>query len=248
LVRAGLLAVTLLAAFLWMKDLGFTPSRGERIGPQVRTLLHSSLRYGLGQPAVRWVMLAAFCTGGVGIYGFYAAQPFLLQLYGDSHAFGLSGLTAAIVAGAQILAGLAAPQIRRMFARRTHVLIASSLAIALCLWAMSNVSTVVLAIGVLALWSFSMWVTMPLRQTYLNGLIPSAQRATVLSFDNLMISAGGVLAQPGLGRVADLRGYPFSYFVAALVQLTSLPFLLLARRENAPSDPTESDDDVSVTS
>jgi hypothetical protein len=73
----------------------------------------------------------------------------------------------------------------------------------------------------------------------LNGLIPSEQRATVLSFDNLMGSAGGVATQPALGRVADVFGYPFSYLVSAAIQVAALPFLVLARRENEPSDRIE---------
>jgi MFS family permease len=81
---------------------------------------------------------------------------------------------------------------------------------------------------------------MPARQAFLNGLIPSSQRATVLSFDNLMGSAGGVVAQPALGRVADVFGYPASYLASALIELVGLPFLLLARRESAPSDLIES--------
>ncbi len=43
----------------------------------------------------------------------------------------------------------------------------------------------------------------PVRQAFLNGLIPSAQRATVLSSDNLLASAGGVVVQPALGKVVD---------------------------------------------
>jgi hypothetical protein len=66
----------------------------------------------------------------------------------------------------------------------------------------------------------------------------------VLSFDNLMTSAGAAAAQPLLGRIADARGYPFAYLVSAFVQLTALPFLLLARRSNAASDPIASGDEV----
>jgi MFS family permease len=77
----------------------------------------------------------------------------------------------------------------------------------------------------------------PLRQAFINGVIPSEQRATVLSFDSLMASAGGVVAQPGLGRVADLFGYPASYLAAAGVQALAVPFVLLAWREHAGSDP-----------
>jgi hypothetical protein len=80
---------------------------------------------------------------------------------------------------------------------------------------------------------------MPIRQAYINGIIPSQQRATVLSFDSLMASASGVVAQPALGRVADLGGYPQAYVVGAAVQLTALPFLYLACRENAESDVLE---------
>ena len=54
-----------------------------------------------------------------------------------------------------------------------------------------------------------------------------------------MGSAGGVVAQPILGRVADVSTYATSYLVSAGIQLAALPFVLLARRENAPSDPID---------
>ena len=61
-------------------------------------------------PAVKWLMVAALFSGGVGIYAFYALQPYLLELYGDPNAYSIAGLVAAIVAGAQILGGIAAPR------------------------------------------------------------------------------------------------------------------------------------------
>ena len=94
-----------------------------------------------------------------------------------------------------------------------------------------------IALILLAVWCLTFAVQGPLRQAYVNGLIPSAQRATVLSFDNLMGSAGGVVAQPALGRVADLSGYGASYVVSAFIQAAAIPFVFLARRERASSDP-----------
>jgi hypothetical protein len=62
-----------------------------------------------------------------------------------------------------------------------------------------------------------------------------------------MGSAGGVVAQPVLGRVADVNGYCPSYLVSAAIQALALPFVVLARRENAPSDPiTELEDAADV--
>ena len=58
-------------------------------------------------------MLAAPFAAGVGIYAFYALQPYLLELWGDPEAYAVAGLAAAIVAGSQILGGYAAPRIRR---------------------------------------------------------------------------------------------------------------------------------------
>ena len=68
-------------------------------------------------------MLAAPFTAGVGIFAFYALQPYLLQLYGDPTAYGVAGIAAAVVAGAQIVGGLIVTRVRRLFRRRTDALL-----------------------------------------------------------------------------------------------------------------------------
>ena len=93
------------------------------------------------------------------------------------------------------------------------------------------------AIVLLAAWCMVFAVAGPMRQAFMNGLIPTEQRATVLSFDNLMGSAGGVVTQPALGRVADVWSYGTSYVVGAAISALSIPFIVLARREHAASDP-----------
>jgi MFS family permease len=236
IIRSGLLGLTLVAAFLWMKDLGFTPDRSKGVVAETRRVIRESIDSGWRNPPVRWLMLGALFTGGVDIFAFYALQPYLLQLYGDPGAFGIAGLAAAIVAGAQMVAGLLVPRLRLLFRRRTHTLIVSSLIGCGCLAGLGLTSSFPVAVALLVLWGLTFSVGMPIRQAYINGIIPSQQRATVLSFDSLMDSAGGVVAQPALGRVADLFGYSRAYIVSAAVQLTAVPFLGLARRENAASD------------
>lgn len=84
--------------------------------------------------------------------------------------------------------------------------------------------------------------SLPVKSAYLNGLIPSAQRATVLSTDNLLGSASAVGIQPALAKTADVWSYGTSYVVGAAVELLAVPFLLLARRGKAKSDPFTSKD------
>jgi hypothetical protein len=76
----------------------------------------------------------------------------------------------------------------------------------------------------------------PVRQGDLNALIPSEQRATVLSFDSLFGSTGGVVTQPLLGKAADVWGYPVSYILSAAFQVIAIPFTWLANRERADAD------------
>jgi MFS family permease len=111
-----------------------------------------------------------------------------------------------------------------------------------CLALIGQTTSFPFAIAALVVWGLTFSAVTPVRQAFLNGLIPSAQRATVLSFDNLMGSAGGVVSQPALGRAADVFGYPFSYLLCAMIALLALPFLALARREDVPSDALSRDE------
>ena len=99
------------------------------------------------------------------------------------------------------------------------------------------------AIVLLMLWGLVFATVMPVRQAFVNGLIPSDQRATVLSFDSLMGSAGGVVLQPILGRAADAWGYPASYLASAAIQGMAVPLMSFARRERAASDPLSGADE-----
>jgi MFS family permease len=235
--RAAMLGVTLLVALRFMRDLGFTPQRDVTPVKAVKTVVNGAVENGLRNRPVRWLMLAGPFSAGVGIYAFYAFQPYLLQLYGDPNAYGIAGLAAAIVAGAQIVGGLLVNRVRRLFRRRTDALILGSLMTVGLLGTIGLTSSFVLALVLLTSWCLVFAMVSPLRQAFVNGLIPSDQRATVLSFDNLLASSGGVVAQPALGRVADLYGYAASYVVSGVVEALAVPFVFLARRENASSDP-----------
>jgi MFS family permease len=236
ILRALLLAINFMLAFMLMIDLGFKPTRGKHPFKEAGKIVAGSIKHGLRNPPVRWIMLAAPFTGGVTIYAFYAMQPYLLELYGDQKAYGVAGLAAAIVAGAQIAGGLLVPHIGRIFRRRTSMLLTCEVISVLVLGIVGFVPNFWVAVTLLILWGLMFAVVMPVRQAYLNALIPSEQRATVLSFDSLFGSAGGVVIQPILGKAADVWSYPVSYVFSAAFQALAVPFTWLARNEKAKPD------------
>ena len=235
-LRAIVLGMMFAVAFVLMRDIGFTPKRDARPMAEIRNIASKSIEFGWRVPAVKYLMLAAPFTGGVGIYVFYALQPYLLDLYGDPTAYGIAGLVAAIIAGSQILGGLAAPRIRRIFRLRTSALIAAAGLSTLCLVGIGLIENFWAVIGFIVVWGLLFAATLPIRQAYLNGMIPSEQRATIISFDSLMNSTGGVVAQPLLGRAADVWGYPASYLLSAGISAFALPFFAKSRAQKNPAD------------
>jgi MFS family permease len=254
-LRAILLGVAMLAAFVFMRDLGFTPKTGVSTRTAVKDIARGSIDGGLRNRPVRWMMLAAPFTGGVGFYAFYAMQPYLLELYGQTGAYGIAGLAAAIVAGAQIIGGLSVPIARRYFSLRTNVVLLavaleSVLLVAIAIvgfnYSGTGLGAFFMVLGLLVAWALVSAIAGPIRQAFLNGLIASEQRATVLSFDSLMGSIGGTVVQPAMGRVADVSGYAASYLVSGAISALAVPFIFLARREKAPSDPIDQSETIAA--
>ncbi|MDQ0238558.1 MFS family permease [Arthrobacter bambusae] len=236
LIRVGVLLAMFVVAFLLMHDVGFTPERSAHPLKATRAVLDASIENGLKNPPVRYVMLAAPFSAGVGIYVFYALQPYLLQLFGDPRAYSVAGLAAAIVAGAQVVGGWLAPRIRRLVRKRTTVLILSGVVSASILVVLGFTNVFWVALALLTFWAMVDSAATPVRQAYVNDMIPSKQRATVLSFDSLMGSSGGVVVQPLLGRAADVYGYSASLAISGVIELIAVPFLLASRRQGSLAD------------
>jgi len=243
-LRAVVLVVMFVAAFLLMRDLGFTPERGKRVVDEMRQIVSDSVAFGWRVPAVKWLMVEALFAGGVGIYAFYALQPYLLELWGDPEAYQIAGLVAAIVAGAQIAGGFVAPWIRRLFHRRTSALIVIAVLNVATLGAIALADSFWAVTSLIACWGLLFAASMPIRQAYLNGLIPSRQRATILSFNSLASSTGGVWAQPVLGRAADVWSYPASYALSAGIAALAVPPLVLSRAQDTEADAMRSAPDT----
>lgn len=235
-LRALILVAMFFLAATMMRDLGFKPVAHSSALRAMRRVLSASLTHGFKKPPVRWLMLASPFTAGVGIYAFYALQPYLLELYGDNQAYGIAGLAAAIVASSQIIGGYLAPRIRGLFRKRTTALMIGTAIGALSLLSLWLVSNFWLALALIVVWGLLFAATAPIHRAYLNGMIPSKQRATVLSFESLMGNSGGVFIQPALGKSADVWSYGTSFALGGVIQALALPFLFASRAQRSKAD------------
>ena len=236
ILRAAAFAVVTFVAYVAMRDIGFTPKKPEKAFREMKKILAASIEYGYKTRPVRWVIMTNLFLYSVSFYVFYAAQPHLLNLFGDSGAYSVAGLVAALVAGSQVIGGMFAGRVLRLFKYRTMALMtATSLGVfaLLLVWQTGNFYLAILGF---VIWALSFAMSYPVYQSYINGLIPSSQRATILSFSSMVGSVGGTVTQPLLGRVADVYSYGQSFLASAILQALSLPFYFKARAEHAASD------------
>jgi MFS family permease len=240
--RSVLLLAVIWGAYRWMHDLGFEPRKADSVREEVAGIVRDSITHGIKNPPIRMFMLGAPFAMGVGIWVFYAFQPYLLELFGDPGAAYLAGIAAAIFATAQIVGGTIVGKVRRLFRSRTSIIIVEALLGAAALVAVGLAALLEAPLGfwvaivLLAVTALLWAVSGPMQQAYMNEVIPSQQRATVLSFASLMGSAGGVVVQPALGRVADVFSLGTGYVVAGLLYAIRLPFIVAVKRMGLDAD------------
>lgn len=242
LVRSLMLVAVIITAYVEMHDIGYTPVRSGSIREEANAILKASITHGLGNRPVRMFMFSAPFAMGIGVWVFYAFQPYLLELFGDPNAFYLSGIAAAVFAIAQMIGGASVNWVRRHVETRTGVILTQVGLATLALIGVGAAQMLDIPIGfwvaiiLLAIYAMGWALSGPIQQAFINGCIPSQQRATVLSFQSLMSSAGGVVSQPALGRVADVYSLGTGYVVAGVLTAAQLPFIWVVRRMGLGAD------------
>lgn len=193
------------------------------------------MQYGWHRRSIRLMMMMAFLQGAFMLWGFYAWQPYLLKLWGQDSVW-LSGLIAALNAlagffGAAWVGKLAT----RLNQRSTAILLGLSLqsVCALILGISSNFWVAAFALIVMMAATGFM---APMRQAYLNQLIPSDKRATVLSFDSLVSNAGATVGGPALGYVDKTMGTAHGYLIGSILLVLGIPMVFRLRSFNDPED------------
>jgi MFS family permease len=236
-VRAALLAAVFVAGLRMMHDIGFTPRATSlaALPAELRRTLDEGLGFGWRTRRVRLLMLVALVQGVFTMWGFYAWQPYFLELLGRD-AVWVAGIVAALAAVATIGGNALVSFLTRFCGRRTTLLLAATATLAVTAAGIGLAGSFWPALILLLLLSAADGVGMPVQQAYLHQVIPSAQRATVASSVSLVGSAGGIAGQLGLGYVARAQSVAAGYVVGGLAMLAALPPLLVLRRMGGQPD------------
>jgi MFS family permease len=124
----------------------------------------------------------------------------------------------------------------RFCGKRTTLLVASAGVLAVASAGVGIVDSFWPAVVLLLVAIGAVGVGTPVQQAYLHDVVPSSQRATVVSSVSLVSSAGGIGGQLGLGYLSRAQSVAAGYVTGGLVTLLALPPLLALRRMRAPAD------------
>ncbi len=235
--RAGLLAVVFVVAFFTMHDIGFTP-RAMKLADmprEMKQVAEASIAFGWHQTSVRLLVIASFIHSILLFWGFYAWQPYFLGLLGEDLPW-VAGVIAALVSLAIIVGNSLVEWFTRFCGRRTTLLLWAAVIQTVAALGVGLAGSFWLAVALYLVVMGTWGVWTPVKQAYLHQLVPSEQRATVISFDSLVASGGSVLGQTALGRLSQTHSIAAGYVVGGLTTVLIWPVLVLLRRRNDAAD------------
>ena len=237
LVRAGLLFVLFGFATAGMRDLGFEPRSVtlSQVPAEAASLARAGIGFGWRQPSLRLLMVATAVQMGFFGWAWYAWQPYFLELL-ERDVVWVSGVVAALLALSMIVGNAIVQIVTRWCGRRSTLFLWSAVVFTAAVIGVGAADSFPLALALLLLAGVTMGVQGPVRQAFVHEVVPSQQRATVVSFDSMLSGGGGVIGQASLGVLSERRGFSAGYVIGGLVTVAAIPLLALMRRENDPAD------------
>lgn len=235
--RAALLVAVFVVAYVVMFDVGFEPRRvsASELPGEVARNARAGVAYGWAQPSLRPLMLASCVQVGFFTWAFYAAQPYMLDLL-ESDAVWVAGLVTAAIALSTIAGNQLVEVLSRRCGRRTTLLLGAAAVETGAAVALGLVSSAWAALPALLLVTAASGVTSPVRQAYIHQVVPTRQRATVVSFDSMISNTGGVGGQLGLGALGEARSIGAAFVVGGIVTGLALPLLARVRAVGGAAD------------
>jgi predicted MFS family arabinose efflux permease len=229
-LRAGLLLPVFAIAVVAMQDRGFVgrPLTRATVLHEVSSVARASTQYGWRHRPVRLLMLVSFFQTGFFIWGWYAWQPYFLDLLGRDEIW-ITGVISAAIALSMIVGNTLVGPLGRVASRRSSILLGAAVVESAAAVGVGLAGSFPWAMGLLVVFGIAVGTTAPVKQAFLHESIPSEQRATLVSFDSLVGNLGSVGGQVGLGFVARERGIGEGYVLGGLATAVAVPVLLVLR-------------------
>lgn len=243
-VRAVLIAVCFVIVLLMVRDEGFEkrPLHLGNFAAETRRIFDAGVRFGWRSRVIRPMMWVSALGGVFFFYGFYAWQPYVLELLGDESMVWVLGVAQAAFSAA----GIAGNVLVGRLAGRSGVPRDSARILEWCAWGNAAIALAIAAVGFSGLASgwipagiaIALWVGYglifgiagPVRMAFINEHIPGSERATVLSLDAFFGDAGGAVGQPALGWLSDRYSIKVAWALGSLALLAVAPLYQVAGR------------------
>jgi MFS family permease len=237
LTRAGMLGLVFIFSYLNMQDIGFTPIKTgwKSLPGEMRKIAKASITHGWNQNEVRLLILAGVVNATVLAWGFHAWQPYFLDLLGREVTW-VAGVIAALISVFTILGNSVVEWFSKFCGRRTTLLLWAAGVSAVTIVGVGLTGSFWVAVGLYFLSMGAYGVMTPVKQAYLHQVIPSEQRATVISFDSLLASGGSMIGQGGLGYLAQIRSISSGYVTGGVTTILAIPILFALRRLDKTTD------------
>lgn len=237
LVRSGLLVVLFGLAYFGMHDVGFAPQHVSlrQVPAAAGRVASDGVRFGWRQRSLRLLMVAGAIQGGFFFWAWYAWQPYFLELL-DSDAVWVAGVVAALLAISMMIGNALVELVMRWCGRRTTLFLWTGAVYSIALVGVGVVDAFLPALILLFVGGVAMGVQIPVSQAFIHQVVPTAQRATVVSFGSMISGIGGIAGQTGLGVLSERDGFSAGYVVGGAVTVLAIPLLWAVRREADSAD------------
>jgi MFS family permease len=237
LVRSVLLLAAFVIGYRAMHDTGFTVRavQWSEVPKEMARVGRESLQFGWREPHARLAILAGAFPAVVIAWGYHAWQPYFLQLLGMTDVRVL-GVVAAAVSLAMAGGSWLVERLTRFCGHRTTLLLSAAVVHAGATVAVGLTSSFWVAVSLYLVAMAAIGVFTPVNQAYLHAVIPSEQRATVLSLNSLAASVGSMGGQGGLGWLAASRSLGSGYIAGGIVAAFAIPWIIAMRRLGGAAD------------
>ena len=199
-------AITFLAIPLCLSLVEPSKHRNAGSGEELRKL-PAILRYAMHEhPQVKWLIVYASFLGASTLTLVWFIQPYLRDAGLPLYLFGIvwAGLNFSVG-----VSSLAAYRIENLLGRKTSL---TGLVLLIALgYALMSTHTSYWGIAYIAIFYFVRGVGQPVLKDYVNRLIISEERATILSIQNLMARLIFAITGPVAGWISDTQGMGWAF-------------------------------------